>query len=106
MLEFYNESLSKSSVLHGAEDRMWKQLVDDLDLMDLYLCASHRRGPLFTRQATSSDRTDAARLDRMYGSHRGKWFHHVDYIDHDCQQSLLDHIPVVAQIALKEPLLT
>jgi hypothetical protein len=50
MLEFFDDFLGRSSVLHGTEERIWKHIVDDLDLIDLYLCASRRRGPLFTRQ--------------------------------------------------------
>jgi hypothetical protein len=72
MLEFYDDSLGRSSVIQGAEERIWKLMVDELDLVDLYLCAAKRRGPLFTRQATCGQRTDAARLDCMYCSNRAE----------------------------------
>jgi hypothetical protein len=63
MLEFHDDSLGRSSVLHGSEERAWKCIVDDLDLLDLYICASERKGPLFTRQAISGMQVDGARLD-------------------------------------------
>jgi hypothetical protein len=68
MLEFYDDSIGGSSVIQGAEERSWKHIVDDLDLVDFYLCASRRRGPLYTRQVCCGQRTDAARLDHIYSS--------------------------------------
>jgi hypothetical protein len=81
----------------------WRHVVDKLDLLDLYLCASHKRGPLFTSQVQSGARRDAAKLDRVYSSNRGDWFHHVEFLDHDGRQTLSDHIPVVTKIKLHEP---
>jgi hypothetical protein len=103
MLEFHDDSLGQSSVLHGSEERAWKCIVDDLDLLDLYVCASQRKGPLFTRQAVSGARVDGARLDRIYGTSRGEWFHHVVHLHHDGRQMLSDHVPIIAKIALEEP---
>jgi exonuclease III len=48
MAEFQDDSLGVSTVLHGTEARLWHRVVDNLDLLDLYLCASYRHGPIFT----------------------------------------------------------
>lgn len=85
MAELHDDSVGPSAHLHGTEERSWKRFKDNLDLIDLYLIAVHRKGPVYTRQALSGARFDQARLDRAYCSNRGSWFEHVQSVEHDSQ---------------------
>jgi hypothetical protein len=73
MVELHNDSIGSSALLHGTKSRVWKRLVNHLDLLDLFLCAGICKGPVFTRQAMSGSRLDAARLDSVYTKNRD-WF--------------------------------
>jgi hypothetical protein len=102
MVEMHEDSIGHSTIIHGTEARHWHALVDQHDLLDLYLCASRRRGPVHTRQAKSGICTDSARLDRFYSNNRGAWYEHVDFVDHDSHQTLSDHWPIVTSIILEQ----
>jgi hypothetical protein len=65
MVGLPEDSFGPSAILHGAELCHWHSFIDQHDLLDLYLCASRRRGAVHTRQAQSGLRTDSARLDRF-----------------------------------------
>jgi hypothetical protein len=103
MMEFPDDSRGSSAVIHGSEACIWHRIVDKGDLLNLYLCAGRCRGPLFTRQAMSGDRLNAARLDRVYTTNHTNWFEHIISIDHDGRQTLSDHVPVIVNIALTPP---
>jgi exonuclease III len=103
MVEFYEDSAGTTCFAHGAEARRWAQVLDKFDLIDLYFCASRRRGPWCTRQAWSGSRYDRSRLDRFYSSNSGSWFQYVRNLDHDSRQTLSDHWPIVASIVLSSP---
>jgi exonuclease III len=103
MVEFPDDAIGPTTVIHGAEGRSWHQLVDQSDLLDLYLCASQRKGPLYMRQAKSGSRQDSSRLDCCYGSNRGEWFQVVRQIDHDGRETLSDHAPIVIQFEFSPP---
>jgi hypothetical protein len=77
MVELPEDSAGPSKILHGAEARLWSQLIDNLDLIDHFLCSVIQHGPANTRQAISGNRFDSARLDRIYSSHSGSWFHYI-----------------------------
>lgn len=57
---------------------------------------------MYTRQAISGIRLDQSRLDRIYSSNRGGWFHHVKVLEHDGHQTLSDPIPMTITLVLEE----
>jgi exonuclease III len=103
IMEFPEDSLGPSTVLPGAEERVWHRFQDQFNLVDLYLCASICKGPVFTRQQQSGPWFDSARLDRIYCNNHGHWYDHVKCIEHDGRQTLSDHWPVIATIQLMPP---
>jgi exonuclease III len=72
MMEFLKDSAGTSALLHGAEARSWARAQDQLDLLDLYLILSQRRGSWYTQQAMCGERLDRARSDRFYCNNRGE----------------------------------
>lgn len=83
MVKLHHGSVGPTTHLHGTEEHRWKNLVDHLDLTDLYLAVVQQKGPMFTRQAICRARLDQARLDRVYSSNWGSWFSQVCLIEHD-----------------------
>lgn len=49
MVEMFDDSVGRSAHLHGTEERSWKRLVENLDLMDQYFMVVARKGPVYTR---------------------------------------------------------
>jgi hypothetical protein len=82
MVEFYDDSSSPTTHIQGTEARVWKRLVDHMDLLDFSLCAGQRKGLTHIHQAISGSRLHSARLDLCYAS-GGLWFSHVESIEHD-----------------------
>lgn len=102
MVDMPDDSMGKSTFIRGAEERIWSKVVDKFDLVDAYLVASQRRGPIYTRQKHCGLRFNQSRLDRIYSSNIGVWFQHISEMDHDGRETLLDHIPIVATLISKE----
>lgn len=102
MVEFPDDSFSPSPLIHGIELRAWCQLIEHLDLVDNYLCATSKLGPHCTRQAKSLIRFDQARLDRSYSSNQVSWTEYIKAVEHDGRQVLSNHILVTIIIMLKE----
>ncbi|KAL3692767.1 hypothetical protein R1sor_006418 [Riccia sorocarpa] len=63
-VELPEDSYGPSPFLHGREERIWKRLARERDLVDAYLVAADRLGPPFTRYQVKIDRIEMARLDR------------------------------------------
>lgn len=104
MVELHDDEVGPTAPLHGTEERKWKDLVDHLDLIDVYLTAVRRKGLVFTCQAICCARFDQSRLDRILSRNRGSWYGHIHCLEHDSRQTLSDHIPITATIILKEEL--
>lgn len=58
MVELWDNAIGPSTLIHGTETRMWNKLVDQFHLVDNYLCAGSRMGPLYTRHARRAERLD------------------------------------------------
>lgn len=78
MTEFFDDLVGFSAHLHGNEERIWKGMIDKLDLTDHYLTSVARNGSLFTRQARSG-----AWFDQTKSSNRGSWHSFVRQLEHD-----------------------
>jgi valyl-tRNA synthetase len=55
MTELPNDSVCPSSLVQGAEARTWGNVLDPLDLIDLYSAAAFRVGPWFTEQVNEEE---------------------------------------------------
>lgn len=73
MTDLFDDVVGPSAFIHGSELRAWDALVDNLDLVDNYLCIGVRLGPYYTRHARKTDRYDQSRLDRNYSSNHNDW---------------------------------
>lgn len=71
MVKFHDDSQGRLAIIHSTEGRTWKQLVDHVDLVDLYFYAAICGGPKYTRIATNGARVDMARLDWIYSINGG-----------------------------------
>lgn len=100
MTGLLEDSSSPSNFIHGSEACAWKGVVDQYDLVDLYLCAAKRKGPVFTWQMVLPSRIDQSWLDQFYENNSGSWFHHVSNLWHDDRQTLSEHIPIITSIQL------
>lgn len=78
-------------------------MVNKLDIIDVYLTTTFRKGPTFTKQAHWGYRFDQARLDRAYASNRDNWFAYASRLEHDDRQTLSNHIPMTFKVELQEP---
>lgn len=94
------DSSGPSNFIHGSKACAWKGVVDQYNLVDLYLCATKRQGPIFTRQMALPSHIDQSRLDYFQENNSGSWFHHFSNIWHDDHQTLFDHTPVIIIIQL------
>lgn len=101
MVKLHDDLVGPTAHLHGMEERSWLNLMDHLDLIDLYFTVVHRKGPIYTRQAIRGGRLHQTRLDRVYSSNRGNWFVQVQSLEHDNRQTLSNHIPVMVMLALE-----
>lgn len=102
MVELHDDTIGPSTHLHGIEERGWINLVDHLDLIDLYMTTVCRKGPIFTRQAQCGVFFDKSRLDRVYSNNRGNQYAQISSLEHDSRQMLSDHIPITVIVVLVE----
>lgn len=106
MMDLPEDTRGKSTYIRGREERIWSKIVDKFDLIDSYLVASQRKGPLFTRQKHYGLRFNQSRLDQIYSSNSGAWFEHISRMEHDGRETLSDHIPVVCTFVFTEAIET
>lgn len=54
MIDQPKDSIGSKNFIHGIEVRAWKDLVDQHNLIDLYISATRLLGPPYTRQMVLS----------------------------------------------------
>ncbi|KAL3698682.1 hypothetical protein R1sor_012758 [Riccia sorocarpa] len=96
-VELGEDSIGKSALIRGREERMWRSLAVDKGLVDAFFCAASLEGDRFTRIARRGSRLDRARLDRVYFSYGASWMNHVHSVEHFVN-TLSDHGPVGVEI--------
>ncbi|KAL2644225.1 hypothetical protein R1flu_011812 [Riccia fluitans] len=99
-VELRTDTLGPSPLLHGKEERVWKNLVLRKDVVDCYMVAAWKKRPRLTRHARRGNQVDRARLDRVYVSDGCSWVDHVNSIQHFGGRTQGDHVPVLVKIAL------
>lgn len=101
-MEKVEDFVGPSSLMHGSKFRAWNWFADKFDLLDNRLIVVQKTGPHFTRQDTHGDRFDQSRLDKSYFSNCGSWMDFVLEKIHNATQTLSDHHPTLARIALSQ----
>ncbi|KAL3699232.1 hypothetical protein R1sor_017254 [Riccia sorocarpa] len=94
------DSVGPSPRIHGKEERIWRSLVFQRDMVDCFTAATVRAGPRFTRQARSGRRLDRSRLDRVYLTENAIWIDRILKVQHFGSQTAADHIPITACLQL------
>ncbi|KAL3695993.1 hypothetical protein R1sor_010069 [Riccia sorocarpa] len=102
-VELPEDSNTPSTVLHGSEERAWKNLVEKADLVDNWLVCAHQIGPWYTRQQIRGDKLELSRLDRLYISNGAEWIHGAAEERHVATMGLSNHLPVEALINMNTP---
>ncbi|KAL3687200.1 hypothetical protein R1sor_013509 [Riccia sorocarpa] len=103
MVELPEDSTCPSTILSGGEERIWKAVSQEYDLIDAYLCSVNTEGPRYTRQVIRGNRLDQSRLDRCYLNNSGEWIYHVANVKHDASLATSDHWPVIVSLAHVPP---
>ncbi|KAL3685968.1 hypothetical protein R1sor_003990 [Riccia sorocarpa] len=96
------DSADPSALLKGELLNAWQSLDQVLDTQDALEIAGVFTGPRFTRQVYRGGRLDQAQLDRLYFTRHGTWLKGVSHLQHDDQEALSDHIPVLATVHIQE----
>ncbi|KAL3677119.1 hypothetical protein R1sor_027067 [Riccia sorocarpa] len=93
------DSAGPTALLKGEALKAWQDFDQSLDM---YNIAEEKAGPRYTRQVYRGGRLYQSRLDRMYISQRGVWLGKASKLTHDGQEALSDHIPILAEVEVKE----
>ncbi|KAL3687277.1 hypothetical protein R1sor_013586 [Riccia sorocarpa] len=102
IVEFAEDTNGSTPLIHGAEERQWKRLCQERDIIDVFLTATQREGPWFTCFRVKENDVELSRLDRVYLTDSGEWIDNIAKITHHSRSSVSDHYPVKVHLQLEE----